>query len=239
MIILLPPSETKTPGGQGAALDLAALAFPRLNPARRRALTALGRTVRGVRASTPAAQRALEDNRAVRRSPTMPAIERYTGVLYDAIGLGTLEPAARAWLDEHVVIHSALFGLVRAGDPIPAYKAGAGMRLAGEPLGALWRDRIARELDETPGLVLDLRSDAYIALGTSTVANHVLVTDGNERALGHFNKAAKGRLVRRLAALAPAWRTRDEALAEVSTLFVRRADGPGLLHRAGVSGTSG
>ena len=34
MYVLLPPSETKEPGGDGPALDLDALGFPALNPLR-------------------------------------------------------------------------------------------------------------------------------------------------------------------------------------------------------------
>ena len=40
----------------------------------------------------------LERNRALRSAPTRPAIEQYTGVLYDALDAGTLDAAARRWL---------------------------------------------------------------------------------------------------------------------------------------------
>uniref|UniRef100_UPI002810A053 peroxide stress protein YaaA n=1 Tax=Microbacterium sp. TaxID=51671 RepID=UPI002810A053 len=107
MIVLLPPSETKAAGGTGASLTTASLGFPGLAVARSRALDALDRLVAaGQDVSTPAKARAAADNAGVRTSPTMPAIERYTGVLYDALDAAALEPAARRWVDDHVVIQS-------------------------------------------------------------------------------------------------------------------------------------
>ena len=35
MLVVLPPSETKAPGGRGRPLDLDALSFPSLNPTRK------------------------------------------------------------------------------------------------------------------------------------------------------------------------------------------------------------
>ena len=52
----------------------------------------------------------------------MPALDRYTGVLYDALSPATLGPAARARAEREVVVASALFGAVRGGDPLPAYR---------------------------------------------------------------------------------------------------------------------
>ena len=100
------------------------------------------------------------DLRCCRRS------RRYTGVLYDALGEDTLSPAAREFAREHVLIHSALFGLVRAGDPIPRYRLAHDSRLPGAYAGkALARSPISAALADRPGLTLDLRSEAYVALG--------------------------------------------------------------------------
>ena len=92
MLLLLPPSETKRDGGvEGSALDLEALEFASLTPQRRAALAALARLSRSVGESMRALALGqslrfeVDRNRAVRTSPTMPAIDRYTGVLYDAL----------------------------------------------------------------------------------------------------------------------------------------------------------
>jgi cytoplasmic iron level regulating protein YaaA (DUF328/UPF0246 family) len=211
VLILLPPSETKRDGGSdGSALDLETLSFPPLTRARKQALTGLRAISRSVAASTkslglgPTQRFEIDRNRAIGTSPTMPAIERYTGVLYDAIDVESLDAGARAFLGSHVVIHSALFGLVRAGDPIPAYRFSHDTTIPGASLAKVWREANATVLAEQTGLVLDLRSESYVHLGP-TRENGVflrVVTDdgaGHRRALNHFNKHGKGELVRALA----------------------------------------
>jgi cytoplasmic iron level regulating protein YaaA (DUF328/UPF0246 family) len=211
VLILLPPSETKRDGGiAGTALDLSALTFPELTAPRKRALASLRSISKSVAASTaalglgPTQRFEIDRNRAVSVSPTMPAIERYTGVLYDAIDVETLDPAARAFLSDNVAIHSALFGLIRADDPVPAYRFSHDTRLTGTSLTRLWRDANAAVLRAQAGLVLDLRSESYVHLGPAAEGSYFLrvVTEdtaGTKRALNHFNKHGKGELVRGLA----------------------------------------
>lgn len=148
-------------------------------------------------------------NAALLTAPTMPAISRYTGVLFDAIGDDVLEHAGtRAWLGEHVLIHSAPFGPVSALDSIPAYRLGAGVSVPG--LGSQkrhWATAVTRALaEEDADFILDMRSEAYVALGPvpeATASAYVRVVaraeDGTARALNHFNKHAKGALTQLLA----------------------------------------
>lgn len=211
MLILLPPSETKREGGiEGSRLDWAGLSFPTLTAPRRRALAALAELSSELESAmvalklghTQAAE--AERNRRVRRAPVLPAIDRYDGVLYDALDAATLPDAARAFAHEHLAVASALFGLTRALDPIPAYRLSADSRLPGVPLKAHWRASVAAVIAAEPGLVLDMRSEAYAALGPAPVRPDSLfvrvVTEegGRRRALNHFNKAGKGALTRAL-----------------------------------------
>ncbi len=156
MLIVLPPSETKRDGGGSASLDIAGLSFARLNPVRRKLVSALVTLSRNESASLralklgPKGAAELARNRVLRTSPTMPAIERYTGVLYDALDVSSLDAEARARAGERVLIHSALFGLLRAEDLIPAYRFSHDSRLPELPLNArslkaLWRDRVSHE----------------------------------------------------------------------------------------------
>ncbi|MGY1665068.1 peroxide stress protein YaaA [Geodermatophilus sp. SYSU D00696] len=210
MLVLLPPSETKAPDGDGAPLDLGALSVPELTPVRERLVSALVTL-----AADPAAARAalglspgqdaeLARNAALCTSPTTPAVRRYTGVLYDALGVRTMTRAQRSRADRRLAVGSALFGLVRAGDPIPAYRLSAGSALPGLPtLRALWRPLLGPVLAATGELVVDLRSGAYRAL--APVAGAVTVdvlserTDGSRTVVSHANKAHKGRIARLLA----------------------------------------
>lgn len=209
MLILLPPSETKQDGGPvGTKLRLAGLGFRSLTASRRTALGSLAELARDPAAMAlalklgPHQQDELLRNRRVARSPVLSALDRYTGVLYDALDAPTLTPRARSFAAEHLAIHSALFGLLRSDDLIPAYRLSAGSRLPGLSMTKLWRAPISAALSASGGLILDLRSEAYANLGPAAGSFYLRVVSqdagGTRRALGHFNKTGKGILVRSL-----------------------------------------
>lgn len=159
----------------------------------------------------------IERNRRLRSSPVLPAIERYSGVVYDAVGVASLDEDARGWLDRHVLIASALFGLLEPEDPIPAYRLSGSTALPGLPLPRHWSGPIARTLARNREWLLDARSSAYRALGPVPPGSAVLhveaeAADGRRRALNHFNKHAKGALVRRLAQTGAEIPSRDALL---------------------------
>ena len=210
MKILLPPSETKRAGGDGAPLDIDGLALPSLAAHRDAVVTALV----DLAADDEAARRVLklserqagdvEHNRALRSAPTMPAIDRYTGVLFDALDASSLSSPSRRWLGEHVWIHSAPFGPIGALDAVPVCRLAAGTSLPGLPaLRRHWADVTTTAIAaEEPTFVLDLRSEAYVALGpvpTTVPSAYVSVVTTQGKALNHFNKKSKGLLVRALA----------------------------------------
>lgn len=212
MLILLPPSETKRDGGDPSrALNLSTLSFPQLTRARRTAIDATRRLAADRDASMAAlklgATQASEvaRNRTILRSPVMPALDRYDGVLYEALDAASLTAAQRAWAGDRVAIASAAFGLTMALDEIPAYRLSHDSRMPGLSLARLWREPLAATLEQHDGLILDLRSEAYAALGPlpprpDAVFVRVVTEDasGRRRALNHFNKKGKGEFVRRL-----------------------------------------
>ncbi len=216
MIVLLPPSETKADGGDGA-LDPTALGFPSLRGRRRTALAALKRVPLSnapvvLKLGDRTAQEA-RWNRELTTAPVRPAAERYTGVLYDGLGVPALDSEARTWLDDHAVIASALFGLLRAGDRIPRYRLSGSTALPGLPLKAHWRDAVSGALAATGEWLLDARSAAYVALGPAPASSAFLhVEDAGGRALNHFNKHAKGVLTRALAEQRPDAASRADLL---------------------------
>ena len=211
MLILLPPSESKRAGGDGAPLDLAALSFPELTRPRRSAVSATRKLASNLKAAAqvlklgPKQSPEVLWNRALTTSPTLPALDRYDGVLFDALDAPSLDEAARRFAREHVAIASALLGLTGALDPIPAYRLSHDSRLPGVRLKELWRQPIGAVLAARSGLILDLRSEGYAELGPiprrpDAVFVRVVSegTDGRKRALNHFNKAGKGAFVRQL-----------------------------------------
>ncbi|MCS7482685.1 peroxide stress protein YaaA [Umezawaea endophytica] len=209
MLVLLPPSETKAIGGAGAPLDHTALTCPDLNPVREKiahALVELAADVPGSLAALALSERQADEvarNAQLRHSPTMPALSRYTGVLYDALDVPTLKKGERDRAHHRLAIASALFGVVRGGDPIPAYRLSGGSALPSiGPLGALWRPALEPALAAIDDFVVDLRSGPYATLARipHAVTIRVVSEDGAgvRKAISHFNKAHKGLLARAL-----------------------------------------
>jgi cytoplasmic iron level regulating protein YaaA (DUF328/UPF0246 family) len=221
VLVLLPPSEGKaaSEAGSGTPLALDTLSLPRLTPARELAVDTLVSLSEGdpdraaeVLGLSPGLRGELARNIALRTAGALPAGELYTGVLYDALGLSTLDAGAFARAEAALLVFSGLWGAVRIGDRIPPYRCSGGVKLP--PLGALgayWRKPMAEAMPEiATGLVLDLRSTAYAGLwkpvgdvASRTAAVRVLherVVDGvtKRSVVSHFNKATKGRLVRDL-----------------------------------------
>ncbi|MHA6620990.1 peroxide stress protein YaaA [Pseudonocardia sp. DLS-67] len=212
MLVLLPPSETKRDGGDGPPLRLDTLSHPGLDAVRGtlvKELVDLAADVAACRAALglSAAQDAeVARNAALWTSPTMPALHRYTGVLYDALDAGSLRGTAAARARARLAVGSALFGLLHADDPVPAYRLSAGSALpSGGTLAARWKPVLEPELAALAeaDLVVDLRSGSYAALGRAPGAVTVNVLaerpDGSRSIVSHFNKAHKGRLARVLA----------------------------------------
>ncbi len=213
MLILLPPSEGKAAARRGRPLDLSALDFPSLTAPRERVLDALVELCSGdpdVAAKTLGIGTTQLDlvtlNRGLRSAPTQRADQVYTGVLYDALDVATLTPAAKRRATARVAVTSSVFGLVRPGDRIPAYRLSGDTTLPGlGPVAATWREHLGPVVTEAVGggLLVDLRSGTYVNFWkpTGVRATSVRVLheqDGRRKVVSHFNKATKGRIVRAL-----------------------------------------
>ncbi|WP_171055497.1 MULTISPECIES: YaaA family protein [unclassified Nonomuraea] len=202
MMIVLPPSEGKA--AQGSGPPVGQLSFPALDGSRKRVMTALVRASKrrdaiGVLGLTPGLAGEPARNLALKTASTLPAADLYTGVLYDNLGLRTLDGEAWSRAEESVLIFSGLWGVVRITDPIPPYRLSMGVNLP--PLGGLgtfWRPRISKVLDGVPGLVVDLRSATYASAwqpGERSVTVRVF-RDG--KVVSHMAKATRGEIARAL-----------------------------------------
>ncbi len=171
MLILLPPSEGKAERGTGRPLNLDGLSLPELREARATVLDALAdfcvRDEPGALAGLGLSDGQVDDvrrNGTLRTLRTLPAARLYTGVLYDALDVGSLSSAQYTWLKRSIVIFSGLWGAVRLGDRIPPYRCSMGARLPGlGGLAAFWKPVLDEPLTRLAGggVVLDLRSSAY------------------------------------------------------------------------------
>lgn len=207
--MLLPPSETKATGGVGAPLDLTSLRFPGLLEARQQMVSAVTDlcldlpAARAALAVSPTKDSEIVATAGLRSAATMPAMLRYTGVLYEALDIPHLPPAARTRAGERLLIQSALFGLVAGRDAVPAYRLSAGSALPGiGGIPAFWRPRLAVPMASLDRPLVDLRSGAYGAFAPLPDAITVrVVTEnaaGQRTVVSHFNKATKGLLARAL-----------------------------------------
>ena len=216
MLILLPPSEGKTAPRRGKPLDLTSLSSLVLTDARGRVLESLLRLCRDDAESAattlglgPAQLDLVARNAVLDTAPTARADVIYSGVLYDALDLATLSSAARRRATGRVAVTSALFGLVRPGDRIPAYRLSADATLPGlGSVAGVWRKELGASVTDSVGrgLLVDLRSSSYAAfwrpsadLAPRIATVRVLHESGGKRTVvSHFNKATKGCIVRSL-----------------------------------------
>jgi cytoplasmic iron level regulating protein YaaA (DUF328/UPF0246 family) len=214
VLVLLPPSEGKAPSAGGAPLKLESLSLPALTEAREAVLGELVELcasdedkAREVLGLSEGLRGEVAKNAGLLTAGARPAGEIYTGVLYDALDLASLDTAAKRRAARSLLVFSGLWGAVRVTDRIPSYRCSMGVKLPGVgALGTHWRTPMASALPEAAGdgLVLDLRSSAYagawkpkggIAGRTATVR---VLHAPTRKVVSHFNKATKGRIVRSL-----------------------------------------
>lgn len=214
-IVFIPPSESKAPGGEASFLSGHGK-YREFATRRERVLAALERAMKGkvadreelLRVKDDALAEATAKNLAVRGAQaTLPAMERFDGVLYKSLGWSTLPESAKRSLQEHVVILDGLYGLIAPADEIPDYKlpmdavlpeVGKLTEFWRDPLELVMKPLAARRpvwdlLTEVPRRALP--KSVEVALSVEAVE----VTDGVAKSVHVSNKAFKGALLRHLA----------------------------------------
>jgi cytoplasmic iron level regulating protein YaaA (DUF328/UPF0246 family) len=227
--ILLPPSEAKRPGGDrspagsvatdalsGSSLSGSSLAESRVVVAT--ALVDFSRrdplgAARALALPARSCETDLADDRELFNSPTMTALDRYAGTVYDGLAARRLTATGRRRAMASVLIFSGLFGVLRADERIPPYRLP--VSATRPPIGALtpfWRAALRGRLEEMLGrddLIVDLRSSDYSAMWRPTgPVRERLVTvrvlseqpDGRLAVISYPSKHGKGRLARALLA---------------------------------------
>ncbi len=242
MLVLLPPSERKLAATRGRPLDLAALAHPALTDRRRGVLEALARVsadpgALAVLGAGPSTAQEVGANTRWSSEPAREAGSLFTGVLYDALDLGSLSSAARRRATGSVRVVSAAYGLLTLRDRVPAHRLSMGVDLPGVgPLARAWRPWLSAELDPllTEGqVVLDARSAAYAAAWAPprAVAHRVVevavVSEdprGERTVVSHHAKHSRGLLVRHLLESGPAPRSVDALAQRAAQAFTVELD---------------
>ncbi|SDJ18922.1 hypothetical protein SAMN05444157_2177 [Frankineae bacterium MT45] len=215
MLILLPPSEKKRPGGRGRPLaarpDATGLAEYRA-----RTIDAVTQLAAGERADAAAklmlpesvVDEVVQMNGALRQAATMPALRRYDGVVYDGLNVDLLSAATTKLALRSVMIFSGLFGVLKGGEAIPNYRVPAKAVLPGIGVaGTFWRpvlDEVLPQLTRR-GAVIDLRSTDYSAMwrlpslaGRSVSVRIESPTSRGYGVVSYNSKFSKGVLARAL-----------------------------------------
>jgi cytoplasmic iron level regulating protein YaaA (DUF328/UPF0246 family) len=207
MIFLLPPSETKEPGGKKMAKVLSHKELDKTRKLLQQALVEICKNPTLAAKALKLGPKQLSEiqvNLELAQPRCVPALDRYTGTLYDALKDGGVTSSMATRAKKCVFIQSSLFGLISAGDLIPNYRLSAGSKLPGVNLKELWNtaheeiwSKLAKEI------VIDLRSNAYAELAPVPESIECYKVDvvleaknGKRKQLNHFNKQAKGQFVR-------------------------------------------
>lgn len=206
MLILLPPSEGKTTPEHGAPLDFNSLLFPELSGERRTILqelevvSSLGNAHEVLKVGKTLTAE-IEANQHILDVPAAPGWQVYTGVLFDALDYGSLDNVD----DDTALVFSALFGVTRLSDTIPAYRYPATAKLPGiGNIGTWWRARLTDQLSTfSKGPIIDCRSGTYKTfwktppLRTATIDVFQRV-NGELKVVSHWAKQARGFVARQL-----------------------------------------
>ena len=177
MLILLPPSEGKEQGEGLCNFELKTLSYVQELNGRRRTV---------LEGSAP----------ELLLSQSSPAMEIYSGVLYQALDYHSLTLAAKRRAESEILIFSAPFGVLRPSDRIPAYKL--------KMKSSNWSDLLPNLLDPLEqNLIVDCRSSTYQGVWrpdpSITVAVRVFqLRAGIRTVITHMSKKYRGELTRHL-----------------------------------------
>ncbi len=187
-VILLPPSEGKTEGGLHPLLSSV---HPNTKTLLKRIENFDGEYEKLYGVKGEACQKAIEANRNVLKSPTMPAIERYSGVVFQGLDYPSLQK--KQLCKQRVYFVSALFGLIRADERIPNYK----LKIDKLDAAKLWLPEIKERLKKL--FVIDLLPQSHkkaVAYEQGIAVEFVTIKTGKKVPAGHQGKYIKGRFVR-------------------------------------------
>ena len=245
MFIWLPPSESKSTPTSGPTLNLKTLTHSSLEPERTRlinTLEALGADEQAAKllGLGPTKAHEARANLHLLHSPCAPARELFTGVLFNALDLPSLNEEERACADRSIRIFSGLFGVLGPEDLIPDHRLAISSKLPGVlPLAKYWRSPLGEALRaEAEGeCVVDARSGGYAAACKAPWAHLISIRaarerEGKRQIISHDAKRWRGLACRELLALG-ANASLDEVVEALSALAgtISITDAKGRVHQ--------
>ena len=207
MKILLAPAETKLEGGENPPLCKNNFSFEPLYKYRLEVVNHYERFLASNTKEQLSKWFGLKNINDVEKysntiltKSTMKAIQRYTGVAFDALDYNSLDKSTKSYIDENVIIFSNLFGVLKASDFIPDYKYKQGAKLLDIDVEKFYKKNLKSFLDEYLGdEVLDLRAgyyDKYYKPSAPTIT-YKFLKDG--KVVSHWAKYYRGKLLQIIA----------------------------------------
>jgi cytoplasmic iron level regulating protein YaaA (DUF328/UPF0246 family) len=215
-IVLIPPSEGKTDGGSLPGLNIQTMGLPSLSKKRRDLIEVLQSTMKssqnlnkilGVKGV--ALEKAINDNLAIYDAPTMPAIKRYSGVMFDSIDYEGFGETERQIFDDNVFILSGLFGIISPDENIPNYKLKMGAVLPGLSSCAYeWKPYITKMITEAAknSIIWDFLPNEHSSAWDERKVKYlkrytikfVQNKGGKLKTLSHWSKSLRGAFIQYL-----------------------------------------
>lgn len=188
-MILIPPSEGKTQGGNSSKLTILREETSNLikelqtHPNQQKLLGVKGKAL----------EKAIEINKNILTTNTMPAINRYSGVVYKAIDYETLSTKEKDNFNKKIRIISGLFGMLSPTQLIPNYK----LKIEKLNSANIWKPIITKELKNN--FIIDLLPKAHqkaLEYENGIQVDFVIEKQGKKIPAGHNGKHIKGRFIR-------------------------------------------
>ena len=134
---------------------------------------------------------------------TLPAIERYSGVMFSAIDYPSLDDAQKDRANNSILFIDALFGLLRLQDLIPNYKLAISAKFSDFKIDHHWKKVLKNHLEEAlkDKIILDILPQAHRKAVDISSENHYLINffeikNNKAKNAGHISKKLKGEFVR-------------------------------------------
>ena len=207
MKILLAPSETKKDGGAGK-FSLDSLMLSQLLTDRQELFNKYNQVVTSNNLEQISKMFGLKKeadilkySKDITSSPTLKAIQRYTGVAFDHLEYESLDNKAQDYIDNNVILFSNLFGAIKANDEIPLYRLKQGENIGELSPAKIYKTALKEPLDSylENEDILDIRAGFYDKFYKPSKKYTTLKFLKGGKVVSHWAKAYRGIVLKHIA----------------------------------------
>ena len=208
MKILFAPSETKCNGGDGKFNLGTLMLSQQLFPAREELFNEYNKIVTSDNLELLKKMFGLKKEadilkyaKDITASPTLKAIQRYTGVAFDHLEYESLNAKAQEYIDNNVILFSNLFGAIKANDKIPLYRLKQGENVGELNPANIYKTALKEPLDSylENEDILDIRAGFYDKFYKPKKKYTTLKFLKGGKVVSHWAKAYRGIVLKYIA----------------------------------------